>query len=79
MGDLCVDGKVILQLILYDEIVRMRNLINNVNDRDHLTGYFVHRNQLSVCQGLGSNSGAAEDLNLQGYSTVRLGKKYLTR
>jgi len=35
MGDLCVDGKVISQLILYEETVRMRNLIHNVNGRDH--------------------------------------------
>jgi len=35
MGDLCVDGKVISQLILYEETLRVRNLNHNVNDRDH--------------------------------------------
>jgi hypothetical protein len=76
MGDLCVDGKVISELILYEEIVRVRNLIMVMTGT---IGYCVHRNQLSICQVLGSNSGAAEDLNLQGYCTVSLGKKYLTR
>jgi len=35
MGEQCVDGKVISQLILHEEIVRARNLIHNVNDRDY--------------------------------------------
>jgi len=35
MGELCVDGKVISQLILYEETLRVRNLNHNINDRDH--------------------------------------------
>ena len=34
MGDLCVDGKGNIT-ILYEEIVRVQNLIHNVNDRGH--------------------------------------------